>query len=317
VTDESGIETPNVTAGSTLNSASTGFGAVNLTSGDRTNGTWQAILTVPQGATSGEWEVLLFPLKDNADNSTGFLPGAGFDATFNVVKNGDIPNNVPVIEFDTNLNFEERVGAVITPVVTDIDSDVLTYSWEQTSGQSVSINNYYATSLEFIAPSVGQSSETLDFQLTVSDGKDDSVSNITVNILNINQAPTVSITANTSYEEGTTVTLTASASDADEDDLTYAWSQVSGPTLSINDASSSSATFAAPMVNSDTNVVVKVVVSDSYTQTSLEKTILIKDKVTINNDNSADESSGGSMGYLILFFLVMASSRKIVFKRYD
>ena len=96
----------------------------------------------------------MFPLKDNADNSTGFLPGSGYDATFNAVKNGDINNNVPVIEVDTNLNFEERVGVVITPVVTDIDSDVLTYLWEQTAGQSVSINNYNATSLEFIAPSV-------------------------------------------------------------------------------------------------------------------------------------------------------------------
>ena len=72
--DESGVVSPNVTAGSDRNSASTGFASVRLVSGDNLDGIWEATLTVPQGTTSGDWSVSLFPLRDNADNSGNFGP---------------------------------------------------------------------------------------------------------------------------------------------------------------------------------------------------------------------------------------------------
>jgi protein involved in ribonucleotide reduction len=94
VTDESGIEPPNLIAKSVLNGSTTGFGVVRLVSGDNTNGTWEATLTVPKGATSGEWRVSLFPLTDIAGNSTSFGSGVQFDNSFFVGSNSsdlDVP----------------------------------------------------------------------------------------------------------------------------------------------------------------------------------------------------------------------------------
>ncbi|WP_188959366.1 hypothetical protein, partial [Shewanella ulleungensis] len=73
-------------AKSVLNDSATGLGVVRLISGDNTNGTWEATLTVPKGATAGEWGVSLFPLTDIAGNSTSFGPGNQFNNTFTVTK---------------------------------------------------------------------------------------------------------------------------------------------------------------------------------------------------------------------------------------
>lgn len=87
VTDnESGTTDPLVTAHSAVSDASSGFASVVLVSGDRNDGVWEATLTIPFNATSGEWQVITFPLTDNANNtSEAFGPPASFNNTFEVI----------------------------------------------------------------------------------------------------------------------------------------------------------------------------------------------------------------------------------------
>ncbi|WP_269520014.1 FG-GAP repeat domain-containing protein [Alteromonas sp. BMJM2] len=128
--DESGVVKPNVTAGSERNSASTGFGAVRLVSGDDLDGIWEAALTVPQGTTSGDWSVTLFPLKDNADNSGSFGPPSEFDSSFTVLSDAEDLTAPELLEFTispTNVDVSQTSQVVtVTMRITDDESGVVT-----------------------------------------------------------------------------------------------------------------------------------------------------------------------------------------------
>ena len=128
--DESGVVTPNVTAGSDINSASTGFGAVRLVSGDNLDGIWEATLTVPQGTTSGNWSVSLFPLKDNADNTGSFGPPSKFDSSFTVLSEAEDLTPPELIEFSispTTVDVSQTSQIVtVTMRITDDESGVVT-----------------------------------------------------------------------------------------------------------------------------------------------------------------------------------------------
>lgn len=79
----------------------------------------------------------------------------------------------------------------------------------------------------------------------------------------INTAPTVNIvTKNSSVLEGMSIELNASASDAQNDELTYTWTQLNGEKVSLVNDKSLKPSFIAPNVSSDANVTLELLVSD-------------------------------------------------------
>lgn len=111
-----GVETPKVTARSIDGDASAGFASVSLLSGSKNDGIWQAVLTIPKNAQEGLWEVVLFPLSDEAGNSTGFGPGEEFDSTFEVVSqnNDKTPPELLSFSMDKRVANVTQGGDVIT-----------------------------------------------------------------------------------------------------------------------------------------------------------------------------------------------------------
>jgi subtilisin-like proprotein convertase family protein/Zn-dependent metalloprotease len=79
-----------------------------------------------------------------------------------------------------------------------------------------------------------------------------------------NSAPVASVSQQTlTLTEGDNGVVDASSSsDADGDELSFAWSQLSGPTVTIENDTSAEANFVAPTVNAESLVVLQVVVSD-------------------------------------------------------
>lgn len=83
--DQAGTVMPNISASHTPTSQSTGFAQMSLISGDNLDGTYSAVLTVPQGSAPGTWDIALFPLSDNqGNNNNTFGPGGQYNATFTV-----------------------------------------------------------------------------------------------------------------------------------------------------------------------------------------------------------------------------------------
>lgn len=133
---------------------------------------------------------------------------------------------------------------------TDADNNTLTFAWTQTSGTAVTLTNANLSVATFTAPAT---TGTLVFSLTVSDGHggtDTATVNITVQAGgSTNHNPTASAGTDQNVAGGATVNLAGGGTDQDGDALTYAWTQTTGTTVTLANAGTANASFAAPQVS--------------------------------------------------------------------
>jgi hypothetical protein len=126
----------------------------------------------------------------------------------------------------------------------DADGNSLSYRWTQTSGPAVSLSSGSTARPTFTAPAT---SGTVVFSLTVNDGRADSAAD-TVQVTVANRVPLASAGADATAEAGTLYTLDAAGStDADQDALTYTWTQLSGPAVTLTAVASGRVRFTAPL----------------------------------------------------------------------
>ena len=124
------------------------------------------------------------------------------------------------------------------------------------AGTSLSVGDTFNVTVNAVDTSISSSSAvTVDFSLTTVDD--------TTNIRPIADAGTAQ-----TVSSGDTVTLDGSgSSDANDDSLTYAWSQIGGdPTVTLSDATASMPTFVAPDLLADASPLMltfQLIVNDS------------------------------------------------------
>ena len=162
-----------------------------------------------------------------------------------------------VIPADTLIVTEQTQITLSGLRSTDPDQDKLSYAWTQTAGDMVKLSSTTDPVISFMAPAVdvGQV-KLLRFGLSVDDthgGVDQTSINIIV--IHLNRPPVVTVTTPLTVNEGTQVTLTGSATDPDNDPLTYAWGQSSGPHVKLASYYDTTTTFTAPIIYPDTNKV--------------------------------------------------------------
>lgn len=124
----------------------------------------------------------------------------------------------------------------------DANGPIATFAWTQTSGAAVTLLSPGTATPSFTAPA---SAGNLTFQLTVTDNGGASHSDsITVTV---NAIPIASAGPDQTVSAGAAVSLAGSATDADGSITSYAWTQTSGPAVTLADATSATATFPAPV----------------------------------------------------------------------
>ena len=91
-----------------------------------------------------------------------------------------------------------------------------------------------------------------------------------------NQPPVARITGSTSATSGETLTLDGSLSnDPDGDQLSFVWSQIEGPAITLVDNSNPSLTIIAPEVAQTTNIRFQLSVSDGQTSSTISIGIVV------------------------------------------
>ncbi len=176
------------------------------------------------------------------------------------------PNHAP--NSDAGPDQTVFIGAPVTldgSQSTDPDGDALTYAWTQVSGPTISLNDSTAVKPTFTAPAAPA---VIVFSLIVTDihGAASGADQVTITVIAptpINHPPIANAGPAQTVADAAVVTLDGSlSSDPDGDAITYAWSQVSGPTITLNDPTAVKPTFTAP--EGPANIVLSLIVTDSH-----------------------------------------------------
>ncbi len=122
----------------------------------------------------------------------------------------------------------------------DPDNDTLSFSWSQTSGASVELAGADSDRPSFTPTTSG----VLEFTLEVSDGQASSQDSISVTVDDINQVPVADAGDDCVVNTGETLTLDGSrSSDPDGDAVSFIWSQLQGPRVSLSSSNSAAPSF--------------------------------------------------------------------------
>ena len=222
------------------------------------------------------------------------------DMTINVT---DIDENRAPVFSDgdsTTRSVAENTGSgqdIGSPVAaTDADDDDLTYSLEGTNASDFSINT--ATGQLRTSAALDYETKTeYEVTVSVSDGTLTDTITVTINVTNVqeNRAPEFSDGESTTRSvaedtlSGEDIGSPVSATDADDDDLTYSLGGTNASDFSINTATGQLRTSAALDYETKTEYEVTVSVSDG----TLTDTITVTINVTNVQENRAPEFSDG------------------------
>ena len=156
----------------------------------------------------------------------------------------------------------------------------------------------------FTAPDVGADGDTLTFELTVTDNEGatstDTV-NVAVNNVIVNQPPTANAGQDQVVNEGDNVVLDGtSSSDPDGTIESYSWTQTSGTSATLDDASTATPSFTAPNVNTAVDTLTfELTVTDNEGATSTDTVNIVVTNVNVppvavaGDDFSVDEGTTG------------------------
>lgn len=241
------------------------------------------------------------PLSGQSEMTVSFIaPDSGETFVFNLtVTDGDGLSGTdscrvaiesayepPVADAGPNQTVREGKTVVLDGSNSTGDG-VISHSWTQISGREVAISDNTAASPTFVAPTAEANSEKLTFELRVTDGSG-AVATDTCDIyVNKNRVPEAHAGYDRIVEPGETVTLDGSgSSDPDGDDLSYAWTQKSGTTVTLSDAASMRPSFTAPPTGENGETLTfSLTVSDYGGLTDIATTNVIVTATPVNVDN--------------------------------
>ncbi|MDB5969084.1 MAG: Chitinase [Hydrocarboniphaga sp.] len=204
--------------------------------------------------------------------------------------NGICANRAPVAMAGDDFSAPERSGSGLSLSTITLAGQAadpegaagFTVKWTQTAGPMVTLTNASTLTASFVSPSVSADT-ALRFRLTATDGGGLSASDeVQVTIVNVNRPPIANAGADGSGSTGLASALNGSASsDPDGDALSYVWSQVSGPSVTLSGAGGAYPSFTP---NGDGSYVFQLTVTDPANASS-------SDEVTVQ---AGGGSSGGS-----------------------
>ena len=190
-------------------------------------------------------------------------------------------NQPPTVTISGASSINEGTPGTLTGTATDDDGTVSSYSWSVDNTSAVTITTGNAATLQYTASQV-DSDTAVTFTLTVTDD-DNATGSLThdVTIINLaaNQPPIVTgITGDATISEGTSGTLTGTATDDDGMISSYSWSVDNTSAVTITTGNAATLQYTASQVDSDTAVTFTLTVTDDDNATgSLTHDVTVTD----------------------------------------
>lgn len=246
-------------------------------------------IQIPFNLLLGEDDVQEILTDELTAGSTEMEPGVAQPISFNIAPN--FTNVDKVYTLTAQVSGREEIT---NPTNEGIISGN-TITWTITRAVGVS-SDVLSVGFDLIPRAAGVSSE-----ITLSDTLDNDTVTSTYNFGAADVAPVIIITAPSSVTEDDSFTIDASSSsDANGDELSYTWIQLSGTPVSFS-ANTAVLNLVAPGVSNDETIAFQLTIDDGKGNTDTATT-----SVSILNR----PSSGGSFGWLILLLTPMLFARR-------
>ena len=195
----------------------------------------------------------------------------------------DINDAAPEFTSEATFSAAENQTAIGTVTATDAEGDDVTFT---ISGDELAITS--AGVLTFVEAPDYETKATYTATVTASDGTNTTTQDITVNVTNVNDNnPSFTSSATFSAAENQTAIGTVTATDADEDSITYS---ISGSDITINSSSGVIAFVSAPDYEIKAVYTATVTASDGTNSTTQDITV----NVTNVNDNNPSFTSSAT-----------------------
>ena len=211
----------------------------------------------------------------------------------------DINDNVPAFVFDSDLITvdEDSSGVIYTAAATDLDAiDTLTYSLTSADADSFGIDSSsgelsFITPPDYENPLDADSDNVYELTIDASDGVNHDSLALVVEVIDLNDnGPRFASSSDSvSVPENNTGTIyTASATDADNDDLSYALAGVDASLFTLDPGSGELAFIAAPDfedpldADADNAYELEISASDGISSSTLALSVVVADA----NDNA-------------------------------
>lgn len=154
--------------------------------------------------------------------------------------------------------------------------------------------SFSGTEFTYVGDGEFHGADSFTYQLVDSAGNTSEEATVTVNVVLEPLPPEVTASASPSTVRGDeSVTLSASATDPNGDELTYSWAQTSGASVTLSGSSSASASFTAP--NADSTLEFAVTVSDGEFE--------VTDTVSVTAERRSSKSwYEGNFGAVLALF---------------
>ncbi|WP_333608317.1 Calx-beta domain-containing protein, partial [Arsukibacterium sp.] len=219
-----------------------------------------------------------------------------------------VSDELSVVEADTNVTIPLRrlggsdgaltVGYLLEGGTATIGEDLAAASGELSWADGDSSERQIV--LQIFADDLPEADETAVLRLISIAGSElGEFSELTLTILDTdsNTPPSINLGENRQVNARQTVTITAQVSDQEGDAISYAWQQVSGPAVSLQNTNSPSVSFVAP--NSSSQLVLSLTATDARGAAS-SASISINVIATPPVDNSSSSSGGSTLPLMVL-----------------
>jgi len=197
-------------------------------------------------------------------------------------------NTVPVANAGRDFSINEASSVNLNGTGNDIDGSITNYQWIQISGTPVIITNSTNATASFTAPTL-KNIEQLTFRLTVTDNESGTHSDDVLATVNpVNVLPTAIITDTGPIAENTFTTMDGSASsDTDGTVVSYKWTQLTGPAVTLSNTTQTISSFTTPTVYQNTTLSFRLDIQDDEGGSASAIT-----QLTIFDVNTDDDSDG-------------------------
>ncbi|MCL1035753.1 choice-of-anchor B family protein [Shewanella submarina] len=200
-----------------------------------------------------------------------------------------------------------KVGALKVSYQLQSDSAVVGSDVQDASGElnwTDGDDSVQSFNLSLLDDDAVEGEESFKVTLTAIDGAPLGQSELTVTINDNdrnNTAPTVSAGEDAQANVGQTVNLTASATDAEGDTISYQWQQSAGTSVSVTNANQANASFVAP---SSAGTLTFIVTATDSLGAANQDAVNIS-VVAAPEPPTTGGGGGGSLGWLTLMLLAM------------